>query len=129
MKHAMKRFVKLLILCFLTSGALFGLVQAQVVKLKGAVFSPYPGVICDRKAGFCADSEGIAVALTKLYLGEKAERRLMDITRPVSGVQDFDASTFVLTNEVACDCKLKKCKVNKYEERIDTAHTRALFGK
>ena len=96
MKHAMKRFVKLLILCFLTSGALFGLVQAQVVKLKGAVYSPYPGVICDRKAGFCADSEGIAVALT---------------------------------NEVACDCKLKKCKVNKYEERIDTAHTRAQFGK
>jgi hypothetical protein len=107
---------------------LSGLAQAKEVKLKGAVYSPHPGVICDKKAGFCADSQGIAVALTKMYLGEKAETRLMNMIRPEPGVQDFDTTTFVLTNKVACDCKVKQCKVNKYEDKIDAAHTKLLFG-
>ncbi len=97
--------------------------------LKGAVYSPEAGVICDKKAGFCADSEGIAVALTKMYLGDKAEKKLLDIIRPEPGVQDFDTKTFVLTNRVACDCKAKKCTVGKFDARIDAAHTKALFGK
>ena len=36
------------------------------------------GAICDRKAGFCADQMGVSLALTKMYLGEKAEQKLMD---------------------------------------------------
>lgn len=106
-----------------------GVAQAREVQLKGSVYAPDPGVICDRKGGFCADSEGIAVALTKMYLGDKAEKRLMDMIRPEPGVQDFDASTFVLTNKVACDCKARKCTVSKYETKLDAAHTKALFGK
>lgn len=102
---------------------------SKPVQLKGAVYSPQPGVICDKKGGFCADAEGIAVALTKLYLGDKAEQKLMDMIRPTSGVQDFDPTLFVLSNHVACDCKAKRCKVSKYEDKIDTAHTKALFGK
>jgi hypothetical protein len=102
--------------------------HAKNVQLKGAVYSPEAGVICDKKAGFCADTQGIAVALTKMYLGEKAEKKLMDMIRPEPGVQDFDMTTFVLTNKVACDCKAKKCKVSKYEDKIDAAHTKALFG-
>ncbi len=103
--------------------------QAKNVQLKGSVYAPQAGVICDKKAGFCADSEGIAVALTKMYLGDKAEKKLMDRIRPEPGVQDYDTTTFVLTNKVACDCKAKKCKVSKYEDKIDAAHTKALFGK
>jgi len=103
--------------------------QAKNVQLKGTVYSPDPGVICDKRGGFCADEQGIAVALTKMYLGEKAEKRLMDMIRPEPGVQDFDMTTFVLTNKVACDCKAKTCKVSKYEDKIDAAHTKALFGK
>lgn len=102
---------------------------AASVKLKGAVYSPEPGVICDKKGGFCADEQGIAVALTKMYLGEKAEQRLMDMIRPEPGVQNFDATTFVLTNKVACDCKAKVCKVSKLDDKVDAAHTKALFGK
>jgi hypothetical protein len=30
------------------------------------------GAICDRKSGFCADFMGVSVALTKMYLGDKA---------------------------------------------------------
>ena len=103
--------------------------QARNVQLKGSVYSPEAGVICDKKGGFCADSEGIAVALTKMYLGDKAEKKLMDMIRPEPGVQDFDTTTFTLTNKVSCDCKAKKCKVSKYEDKIDGAHTKALFGK
>ena len=102
---------------------------AKTVQLKGAVYSPEAGVICDKKAGFCADSEGIAVALTKMYLGDKAEKKLMDRIRPEPGVQDYDTKTFVLTNKVACDCKTKVCKVSKLDAKVDAAHTKALFGK
>ena len=105
------------------------LTLARPVQLKGTVYSPEPGVICDKKGGFCADSQGIAVALTKMYLGDKAEKKLLDMIRPEPGVQDFDSTTFVLTNKVACDCKAKKCKVSKYEDKMDAAHTKALFGK
>jgi hypothetical protein len=102
---------------------------AKPVQLKGQVYSPEAGVICDKKAGFCADTEGIAVALTKMYLGEKAEKKLMDRIRPEPGVADYDTKTFVLTNQVACDCKAKVCKVSKLDTKIDAAHTKALFGK
>ena len=38
--------------------------------LQGAVFSPEQGIICDKKSGFCADSEGISLGFTKEYLGD-----------------------------------------------------------
>jgi hypothetical protein len=118
-----------LLVSLLVMGGVCGVAQAKSVQLKGSVYSPDPGVLCDKKGGFCADSEGIAVALTKMYLGDKAEKRLMDMIRPEPGVQDFDSTTFVLTNKVACDCKARKCTVSKYEAKIDTAHTKALFGQ
>lgn len=115
---------------FLCAALLSPLISlAKPVQLKGAVYSPQPGVICDKKGGFCADAEGIAVALTKLYLGDKAEKRLMDMIRPEPGIEAFDATTFVLTNRVACDCKAMKCTVSKLDNSIDAAHTKALFGK
>ncbi|MFZ4478979.1 MAG: YcgJ family protein [Rhodoferax sp.] len=115
--------------CILVLTSLSIPAQAKNVQLKGSVYSPEAGVICDKKGGFCADSQGIAVALTKMYLGDKAEKRLMDMIRPEPGVQDFDTTTFVLTNKVACDCKARNCKVSKLDDKIDAAHTKALFGK
>ena len=103
--------------------------HAATQRHKGQVFSPVPGVICDKKGGFCADSEGVAVALTKLYLGDAAETRLMDMIRSGPGLPSFDATTFVLTNKVACDCKAKVCKVSKYEDKVDAKHTQWLFGQ
>ena len=90
--------------------------------IKGSVTTPMAGVICDKKANFCADSTGISVALTKEYLGEKAEKKLMDLG-------DFDMSEFVLTNGVRCDTKTQKCTVSKIDQKVDAAHTKALFGK
>jgi hypothetical protein len=76
-------------LCILFLTSLFIPAHAKSVQLKGSVYSPEAGVICDKKGGFCADSQGIAVALTKMYLGEKAEKKLLEMIRPEPGRAGF----------------------------------------
>lgn len=100
---------------------------AVAATLKGVVYSPDPGAICDRKGGFCADYEGVSVALTRMYLGDKAEKNLMEQINKV-GINDFDATTFTLSDGIYCDCKAKQCK-EKVSGKSNAAHTRALFGK
>jgi len=95
---------------------------SHAATLKGAVSSPVAGVLCDKKAGFCADSSGISMGLTKEYLGDKAEQKLL-------GQGEFDMTAFVLTNGVACDTKAQKCTKGKWDKNVDAAHTKALFGK
>jgi len=90
--------------------------------LKGSVTSPEPGIICDKKANFCSDSQGISMAFTKQFLGEKAEKKPLDMG-------EFDMTTFTLSNGVHCDINAKKCTVSKYDDKVDAAHTKALFGK
>ena len=90
--------------------------------LKGSVTSPEPGIICDKKASFCADFQGISMAFTKQFLGEKAEKKLL-------AMGDFDMTTFTLTNGVHCEAKTQKCTVIKFSDKVDAAHTKALFGK
>ena len=100
--------------------------QGKPVTLKGAVYSPDPGAICDKKGGFCADYEGVSVALTKMYLGDKAEKNLME--QVSKGGKDFDATTFTMSDGIQCDAKAKQCK-DKLSGKPDAAHTRALFGQ
>ena len=95
--------------------------------LTGSVYSPMAGVICDKKSGFCADTEGVSVALTKEYLGAKAEKHLMDEINKV-GMQDFDATRFTMSDGIACSTTAKQC-VGRNDRKVDAAHTRALFGK
>jgi len=115
----MLRIVAIAVLCTISGPAL-------PATLKGSVTSPMAGVLCDKKGGFCADTEGVSVALTKLYLGEKAEAKLMEQIKSV-GLPSFDATTFVLTNGVACNTKAKRCTVSKVSDKVDAAHTKALF--
>lgn len=126
MKHSTSWLMPTLLACALLAPLSS---HAKPVQLKGQVYSPEAGVICDKKAGFCADTEGLSVALTKMYLGDKAEKSLMNRIRPEPGVQDFDTKTFVLTNKIACDCTAKVCKASKIDDKVDGAHTKALFGK
>jgi hypothetical protein len=86
------------------------------------------GAICDKKSGFCADNMGVSVALTKMYLGEKAEQKLMAEINKV-GIQDFDATTFTMRGGLNCDTKVKTCWTNRYEKKVDVKATRTLFGK
>lgn len=115
----MNRYLTLIALIALSSSA-FAAGAGKTIK--GSVTTPMAGVICDKKASFCADSTGISVALTKMYLGDKAEKKLM-------AMGEFDMSEFVLTNGVRCDTKTQKCAVSKIDQTVDAAHTKALFGK
>ena len=89
-----------------------------------SVYSPSKGVICDKKAGFCTDSYGISLGLTKEYLGQKHakiwEKRL-------SG-KDFDSTSFTMSNGLSCDTNKKTCKKSKWDDNADAHWTGILFG-
>lgn len=94
-----------------------------------AITYPKPGgVICDQKSGFCADEQGVSVAITEMELGKKASKKLMDQIRTV-GIENFDATSFTMTGGLHCETKQKKCFTNKYDNRVDPKATKALFGK
>lgn len=94
--------------------------------MKGAVFSPEQGIVCDKKSGFCADSEGISLGYTGEYLGEKA---MQTWDERIAKYDDFDMTRFVLSNGVDCNTRKKVCHTNKFDEVVDKKHTKALFGK
>lgn len=92
-----------------------------------SVYYPKPGgVICDKKSGFCADSEGVSVSITEMELGKKAAKNLMDQINKV-GVADFDATSFTMSGGLYCETKQKKC-MNKLDKKTDQKATKALFG-
>lgn len=98
-------------------------------KPNSAITYPKPGgVICDMKSGFCADEQGVSVAITEMELGKKASKNLMDQIRTV-GIENFDATTFTMTGGLHCETKQKKCFTNKYDKIVDVKATKALFGK
>jgi len=98
-------------------------------KPSSAITYPRPGgVLCDKKSGFCADEQGVSVAITQMELGKKASKNLMDQIRAV-GIQDFDATSFTMTGGLHCETKQKKCFTNKYDNVVDAKATKALFGK
>lgn len=105
--------------------ALLPLTVSAKQQLKGAVFSPEQGIICDKKSGFCADSEGISLGYTGEYLGEEA---MQEFDKIISSIQDFDTTSFVLSNGVECNAKEKVCYTNKYDKIVDKQHTKAMFG-
>lgn len=86
------------------------------------------GAICDKKSGFCADHMGVSVALTKMYLGDKAEQKLMAEINKV-GIQDFDATRFTMRGGLTCDTKAKTCWTNRYDKKVDIKATKTLFGQ
>lgn len=101
---------------------------ANAAQLKGAVYSPKAGVVCDRKAQFCADAQGISLGYTREYLGAKAEKAMMDRIASV-GQANYDLTWFAFSNGVDCKTALKRCTVGKHSETVDAAHTKALFGQ
>jgi len=102
---------------------------AMSAQLKGSVYSPGPGIVCDKKAQFCADDQGISLAYTKEYLGQKAEDTMMARIKEGGGSANYDLTWFAFSNGVDCKTKEKVCRVSKNSDKVDAAHTRALFGK
>lgn len=85
-----------------------------------------PGTLCDSKAGFCADSQGVSVGITEMELGAKAAKKLQAQINEV-GIKDFDATTFTMTGGLNCDTKEKKCYTNRYDKKVDAKATKTLF--
>jgi hypothetical protein len=102
---------------------------AMGAQLKGAVYSPKPGIVCDKKAQFCADAQGISVAFTKEYLGDKAEQTVMNRIKEAGGPANYDLTWFGFSNGVDCKTKAEVCHVSKHSDKVDAAHTKALFGR
>jgi hypothetical protein len=102
---------------------------AMGAQLKGAVYSPKPGIVCDKKAQFCADAQGISLAFTKEYLGDKAEQTVMNRIKDAGGPANYDLTWFAFSNGVDCKTKEKVCHVSKHSDKVDAAHTKALFGR
>lgn len=89
------------------------------------IYSPDKGVICDKKAGFCSDSYGISLGMTKEYLGQKAADKWTKILSD----KDFDATSYTMSNGLSCDTNKKICKKSKWDDKVDTHWTKIVFGK
>ena len=115
-------------------GALFmgiGLNQSIYAQTKpnSAITFPKPGgVICDKKSGFCADDQGVSIAITEMELGPQAAKNLMNQINQV-GLKDFDATSFTMSGGLHCETKQKKCFTIKNGNTVDANATKALFGK
>lgn len=86
---------------------------------------PESGVICDRAAGFCADSQGVSVAWTARYLGREAQSRLLQLSGRVS---DFHTDAFTLSNGVHCESKKRACWTGKDRQVSERSLTEHLYG-
>ncbi len=94
-------------------------------KTQGNVYSPEQGVICDKKSGFCSDSYGISLGMTKDFLGQKAADKFTKILAD----KDFDATIYAMSNGLYCDTNKKICKKSKWDEKADAHWTAVLFGE
>ena len=87
------------------------------------VFSPAKGVVCDRKAGFCADGTGISMSWTEKYLGKDAMQKFSKNTEGGA----FDETDFVLSDGVRCKTKENACYKSKFSSDPAPNVTKALF--
>ena len=124
-------------LCGSSDGCLIGETKNRIFVLKKAlkssgstlhssssVYSPDLGIICDKKSGFCADSEGISLGYTKDYLGEEQMNRwLKHLSK-----KGFDKTRFTFSNGIYCDTPAKKCYTNKYKDAVSKHWTQKLFS-
>lgn len=91
-----------------------------------ALFSPEAGVLCDKKAGFCAESQGISMGLTQVYLGDKAQAKLLKVFGSTDGV---DMGSYTLSNGVHCESSEKQCYKDRYFPRTKESKYSAMLFK
>ena len=83
------------------------------------VYSPEPGVVCDRAQGFCADGYGLSIGLTKIFLGTAASETLVH--------QETNATDFELSNGVFCQIDACTCYATRNRKQIDPMWTKSVF--
>ena len=87
---------------------------------KSGIYFPDKGIICDKKAGFCADNEGVSMGYTKEYLGKAAEDKLLSYRNLIT-------SSFTLSNGIYCDTRVKQCYNNRSRAKVDIYYGGKLF--
>ena len=87
------------------------------------VYSPYKGVLCDKKAGFCADEQGISMGLTREYLGAAAEAKMLKLVN-----EGMTTTAYVTSNGVDCDHTRKVCMAERRGTEVERRYTKQLFG-
>lgn len=92
-----------------------------------AIYSPDEGVLCDKKSGYCVDDQGVSLALTQQYLGKKAAKKLQATIDEV-GVDNFDATSFTMSNGMHCETRERNCTVSKNSDKPDQVGNTTLFG-
>ena len=92
-------------------------------KHSGSVYFPEHGILCDKKAGFCADRSGISIGFTQEYLGEAAANKFANLIEK----HNMDTSSYTLSNGIYCDSHTKKCYNNKWKDKVDSHYTNKLF--
>jgi hypothetical protein len=110
----------------LAAACLMLLLPGLALAQSGGVSSPTRGVLCDRKAGFCADGTGISASWTEKYLGADAAKKLAGI---MGDGKNFDGTVFTMTNGVHCELAARLCTKSKLVDDIDQTATKALFGR
>ena len=105
-------------------GLMISLAGVANAKTQANVYSPEAGVICDKKSGFCSDSYGISIGMTKDFLGQKAADKFTKILSD----KDFDPTSYTMSNGLSCDTKKKICKKSKWDDKADAHWTKILFG-
>jgi uncharacterized protein YecT (DUF1311 family) len=90
---------------------------------RGSVYSPDYGIVCDKKAGFCADKEGIAMGYTQVYLGQAAAEKFNNMIDKYH----METDSYTLSNGIHCDSKDRKCYNNKWKEKVNHEYTSKLF--
>ncbi|PKQ79283.1 hypothetical protein AOX56_14130 [Aeromonas sobria] len=109
------------------SVALVALLLTGTAQAAPAVFSPESGVLCDKKAGFCTDTQGISMGLTQVHLGDKAQDKLLKIFGSTDGV---DMGSYTLSNGVHCESSEQQCYKDRYFPRTkESKYTAMLFKK
>jgi len=95
----------------------------QAAQRGGSVYSPSRGILCDKKAGFCADSSGISMGYTKEYLGQAAQDKMMGYVKN----DHMETGSYTMSNGIYCDSAAKACYNNKWKEKMDSYYTNQLF--
>ena len=94
------------------------------------ISSPSPGIVCDPKAGFCVDNQGIAMGLTEVYLGKSVEENLQKSLGDGAGVS---LDQYTLSNGVYCDSKEQQCYKDRYyprtPDKFEHNFTHQIFNK
>ncbi len=81
-------------------------------------------MICDTLGtAYCADGTGISASFTEQYLGAEAAKKL---SAAMAG-ENFDSSSFVMSNRIQCRTKEKACFKSKNGTVIDPVFTQILF--